>query len=78
MSLPGLHTLHKKPYPAISLDHCSVGPKEAKEKGLPAVSEGRICDVTDLDATASLWSNLKSDGIYVDTLVLNAASLGNP
>ncbi|KAM0424381.1 hypothetical protein ACHAPT_010301 [Fusarium lateritium] len=52
--------------------------KEAEDQDSPTVTEGRVCDVADLDSTASLWRSLKSDGIYVDTLVLNAATLGNP
>ncbi|KAH7201486.1 hypothetical protein DER44DRAFT_886621 [Fusarium oxysporum] len=49
---------------------------EAKHSGSPIAAEGRVCDVGDLNSTASLWQGLKDDGIHVDTLVLSAASLG--
>ncbi|UPK89801.1 hypothetical protein LCI18_000736 [Fusarium solani-melongenae] len=49
--------------------------KEAEDKGSPTMVEGRVCDVADLDSTTSLWRDLKVDGGYVDTLVLNVASL---
>jgi NAD(P)-dependent dehydrogenase (short-subunit alcohol dehydrogenase family) len=124
MSLPGLKTLHKKPYPVIyptrpelsqegrtilitggnsgigfsiarsfvvskakrvivaSRQHDSIQAavskltEEAKDSGSPTAAEGRVCDVGDLNPTASLWQGLKDDGIHVDTLVLSAASLG--
>lgn len=52
--------------------------EEAEKINSPTVSEGLVCDVVDLDSTASLWSGLEDVGVYIDTLVLNAASLGNP
>ncbi|EXK80530.1 hypothetical protein FOQG_14965 [Fusarium oxysporum f. sp. raphani 54005] len=124
MSLPGLKTLHKKPYPVIyptrpelsqegrtilitggnsgigfsiarsfviskakrvivaSRRHDSIQTavsklaKQAKDSGSPTTAEGRVCDVGDLNSTASLWQGLKDDGIHVDTLALSAASLG--
>ncbi|KAL2686865.1 hypothetical protein Neosp_004407 [[Neocosmospora] mangrovei] len=50
--------------------------KEAASTGSPTVSEGRVCDVSDLESTASLWGSLRDDGIVVDVLVLNAAAVG--
>ncbi|ENH75641.1 Dehydrogenase/reductase SDR family member 2 [Fusarium oxysporum f. sp. cubense race 1] len=124
MSLPGLKTLHKKPYPVIyptrpelsqegrtilitggnsgigfsiarsfviskakrvivaSRRHDSIQTavsklaKQAKDSDSPTAAEGRVCDVGDLNSTASRWQGLKDDGIHVDTLVLSAASLG--
>ncbi|KAM0548749.1 hypothetical protein ACHAPJ_009745 [Fusarium lateritium] len=49
---------------------------EAKDSDSPTMVEGRACDVGNLKSTAALWQGLKDDGIHVDTLVLNAASLG--
>jgi NADP-dependent 3-hydroxy acid dehydrogenase YdfG len=39
--------------------------------------QGRACDMSDMESTRSLWSALESEGVYVDTLVLNAAAWGN-
>lgn len=40
----------------------------------------RVCDIASPKDTATLWSGLRADGIAVDVLVLNAASLedGHP
>jgi len=37
-----------------------------------------VCDVVDLAESAKLWDSLKKDGIFVDVLVLNAATFGEP
>ena len=52
----------------------------ATENGedLPTVVEGRVCDVGSLEDTASFWSELNHNGVHIDTLVLNAASLAKP
>ncbi|KAJ3545042.1 hypothetical protein NM208_g2710 [Fusarium decemcellulare] len=50
--------------------------KEAASIGSPTVSEGRVCDVSNLESSASLWNLLRDDGIVVDVLVLNAAAVG--
>jgi NADP-dependent 3-hydroxy acid dehydrogenase YdfG len=39
--------------------------------------EGRACDMSDLESTRNLWSALESEGVYVDTLVINAAAWGD-
>ena len=36
----------------------------------------RVCDVGNAQESASLWSTLENDGIFVDVLVLNAARFG--
>ncbi|KAF4415000.1 hypothetical protein FACUT_13770 [Fusarium acutatum] len=50
--------------------------KEAKDNGSPTIVEGRICNIADMESTSSLWLAIKKEGVHVDTLVLNAASLG--
>ncbi|KAG5793485.1 hypothetical protein H9Q69_007458 [Fusarium xylarioides] len=50
--------------------------KEAKDNGSPTLVQGRICNIADMESTYSLWMGLENDGVHVDTLVLNAASLG--
>ncbi|KAJ4129465.1 hypothetical protein NW765_016338 [Fusarium oxysporum] len=50
--------------------------KEAASLESPTVSEGRVCDVSNLESSASLWNLLRDDGIIVDVLVLNAAAVG--
>ncbi|WAO97005.1 Hypothetical protein NCS54_01470400 [Fusarium falciforme] len=37
----------------------------------------RVCDVGNVAESAALWSGLRTDGIFVDVLVLNAAKFGN-
>jgi len=37
-----------------------------------------VCDVVNLAESAKLWDSLKKDGIFVDVLVLNAATFGEP
>lgn len=49
---------------------------EAVSIGSPTVSEGRVCDVSNLESSASLWTLLRDEGIVVDVLVLNAAAVG--
>lgn len=56
---------------------------EAREKIRTAAPEkagleviGRSCDVTDKSAVAALWGDLKTEGVQVDVLVLNAAKFG--
>lgn len=50
--------------------------REATSVGSPTVVEGRVCDVSNLESSASLWACLRDDGIVVDVLVLNAAAVG--
>ncbi|KAI8673039.1 hypothetical protein NCS56_00768600 [Fusarium sp. Ph1] len=50
--------------------------REATSVGSPTVAEGRVCDVSNLESSASLWARLRDDGIVVDVLVLNAAAVG--
>ncbi|KAM5347613.1 hypothetical protein ACJ41O_007437 [Fusarium nematophilum] len=50
--------------------------KEAIAAGSPTVSEGRVCDISDLESTASLWDRLAQEGTVVDVLVLNACATG--
>ncbi|KAL5093168.1 hypothetical protein Trisim1_011954 [Trichoderma cf. simile WF8] len=50
--------------------------QEGKEFGSPSLVEGRVCDVGSLEATEALWSGLEKEGIFVDVLVLSAASHG--
>ncbi|KAF7555284.1 hypothetical protein G7Z17_g2332 [Cylindrodendrum hubeiense] len=37
----------------------------------------RVCDVGNVEDSATLWSDLSTDGIFVDVLILNAAKFGN-
>lgn len=37
----------------------------------------RSCDVTELDQVAKLWAKLAEEGIVVDTMVVNAATIGS-
>lgn len=37
----------------------------------------RVCDVSDADAAAKLWGDLAEEGVVVDTMVINAASISN-
>ncbi|KAJ4856796.1 short chain dehydrogenase domain-containing protein [Trichoderma breve] len=41
------------------------------------IVDGRICDTSDIDATAALWDRLEGEGIVVDVVVMNAASFGD-
>ncbi|KAK4065695.1 hypothetical protein Trihar35433_7815 [Trichoderma harzianum] len=41
------------------------------------IVDGRICDTSDIDATAALWDGLEGEGIVVDVVVMNAASFGD-
>ncbi|WAO90003.1 Hypothetical protein NCS54_00740900 [Fusarium falciforme] len=50
--------------------------REATFVGSPTVTEGRVCDVSDLESSASFWDRLRDGGIVVDVLVLNAAAVG--
>lgn len=36
----------------------------------------KACDVTELDQVAKLWAQLAEEGIVVDTMVVNAATIG--
>ncbi|KAK3334199.1 hypothetical protein B0T19DRAFT_383396 [Cercophora scortea] len=49
---------------------------EAKAVGSPTVITGLVYDVASLSDTEKLWASFKNDGIYIDVLVLNAASIG--
>jgi NAD(P)-dependent dehydrogenase (short-subunit alcohol dehydrogenase family) len=40
------------------------------------ISEGRICDISDLESTRSLWETLRENGTVVDVVVLNACAPG--
>ncbi|KAK1845435.1 short chain dehydrogenase [Colletotrichum chrysophilum] len=48
----------------------------AVNPGSPTMVIGRICDVSSLSSTDSLWTGLQREGKYVDVLVLNAAGVG--
>ncbi|KAM0461195.1 hypothetical protein ACHAPV_004511 [Trichoderma viride] len=48
--------------------------KEADGFGSSTVVEGKVCDVASLESTAAFWEDLQRNGVYVDVLVLNAAS----
>ena len=47
----------------------------AKQNGSSTQFIGRQTDVADLESTARLWTDLEAEGISVDVLVLNAASI---
>lgn len=49
--------------------------REATSVGSPTVTQGRVCDVSDVESSASLWDCLRDDGIVMDVLVLNAAAV---
>jgi len=51
---------------------------EASKAGSPSVITSYSLDVSSLEATEKLWTDLKRDVVVVDVLVLNAASLGHP
>ncbi|TGO10298.1 hypothetical protein BTUL_0139g00250 [Botrytis tulipae] len=38
--------------------------------------DARVCDVGNVAESATLWSDLRADGFFVDVLVLNAAKFG--
>lgn len=48
--------------------------KEGEGFGSSTVVEGKVCDVASLESTAAFWEGLQRNGVYVDVLVLNAAS----
>lgn len=48
--------------------------KEADGFGSSTLVEGKVCDVASLESTAAFWEDLQRNGVYVDVLVLNAAS----
>ncbi|EXL94522.1 hypothetical protein NOF04DRAFT_11487 [Fusarium oxysporum II5] len=50
--------------------------KEAATTGSPTVAEARVCDISSLESTSSLWTRLRADEIVVDVLILNAAANG--
>lgn len=39
--------------------------------------DARVCDVGNVAESATLWSSLRADGIFIDVLVLNAAKFGD-
>lgn len=41
------------------------------------VVEGRVCDISNLEDVRKLWSDLETDSVYVNVLVLSAAAFGN-
>lgn len=38
--------------------------------------DARVCDVGNVAESATLWSDLRADGVFIDVLVLNAAKFG--
>ncbi|KAF7953523.1 uncharacterized protein EAE97_000922 [Botrytis byssoidea] len=38
--------------------------------------DARVCDIGNVVESATLWSDLRADGVFVDVLVLNAAKFG--
>ena len=48
--------------------------KAAKAVGSQTTVEGRALDVTSIDETSKFWQALAKEGVFVDVLVLNAAS----
>ncbi|TGO65677.1 hypothetical protein BOTNAR_0075g00270 [Botryotinia narcissicola] len=38
--------------------------------------DARVCDVGNVSESATLWSDMRADGVFVDILVLNAAKFG--
>ena len=51
---------------------------EVDKQGGSTVFLGKSCDIADLESSGSLWDQLITDGVYVDTMVLNAASPAGP
>lgn len=51
--------------------------KEADGFGSPSVVEGKVCDIASLESTETFWEDLQRNGVFVDVLVLNAATGGN-
>lgn len=49
---------------------------EGQAMGSPTIVDGRVCDASDIVSTAALWGGLKTEGIFVDVLILNAAAFG--
>ncbi|RKK68312.1 hypothetical protein BFJ69_g13709 [Fusarium oxysporum] len=50
--------------------------KEAATTGSPTVAEARVCDISSLESTSSLWARLRAEEKVVDVLILNAAANG--
>ncbi|CAG9996937.1 unnamed protein product [Clonostachys byssicola] len=50
--------------------------KDAQNSSPATIIEAKVIDVSNLEDSKQLWAQLESDGVYVDTLVLNAASFG--
>ncbi|KAF5626214.1 peroxisomal short-chain alcohol dehydrogenase [Fusarium sp. NRRL 52700] len=50
--------------------------EEGHHFGSGTAVQGRTCDISDLTSTEHLWKALESEGIFVDVLVLSAASYG--
>ncbi|KAF5540856.1 peroxisomal short-chain alcohol dehydrogenase [Fusarium mexicanum] len=50
--------------------------EEGRQFGSGTDVQGRTCDISDLTSTEHLWRSFESEGIFVDVLVLNAASYG--
>ncbi|KAG5754773.1 hypothetical protein H9Q72_002367 [Fusarium xylarioides] len=50
--------------------------EEGRRFGSRTDVQGRTCDISDLTSTEHLWKALESENIFVDVLVLNAASYG--
>jgi NAD(P)-dependent dehydrogenase (short-subunit alcohol dehydrogenase family) len=48
--------------------------QEAVSFGSSTVVEGRVCDIASLESTEKLWTDLQNEGVFVDVLVLSAAS----
>ncbi|KAF5981405.1 short-chain alcohol dehydrogenase/reductase [Fusarium bulbicola] len=50
--------------------------EEGRQFGSSTDVQGRTCDISDLKSTDHLWKALESEGIFVNVLVLSAASYG--
>ncbi|KAF5252332.1 hypothetical protein FANTH_2632 [Fusarium anthophilum] len=50
--------------------------EEGRQFGSSTDVQGRTCDISDLRSTDHLWKALESEGIFVNVLVLSAASYG--
>ncbi|ROT37791.1 NAD(P)-binding protein [Sodiomyces alkalinus F11] len=62
--------------PDVVRDSAAQLAREAEQLGSPTVADGRVCDVSSLEASGKLWADLQAEGIVVDVLVLNAAAMG--